>query len=79
MQKQENIIFQNTHRYLDGVAPPEASSPADVRNDAAAADQLGRSLHSLRVSVTDRVQPALPLLHAAGGIHLAAARGTTHI
>jgi cyclic pyranopterin phosphate synthase len=54
MQKQENIIFQNTHRYLDGVAPPEASSPADVRNDAAAADQLGRSLHSLRVSVTDR-------------------------
>jgi GTP 3',8-cyclase len=32
----------------------EAPSPADARNDNAPIDQFGRSLHSLRVSVTER-------------------------
>jgi GTP 3',8-cyclase len=46
--------LQDADGYQDGVALPEAPSPMHVPNDGAPADQLGRPLRSLRVSVTDR-------------------------
>jgi cyclic pyranopterin phosphate synthase len=55
---QERAISQNTDGRMNKVTLPQVPNPRDVRAAGAPAgalvDQLGRSLRSLRVSVTDR-------------------------
>ncbi len=58
-----------------GAGRGRRAGPVAVRLMAPVTDVFGRALRNLRISVTDRCNLRCALLHAGGGLRLAAARG----